>query len=206
MRVMRPLTRDERVEANVRRLTNQRASPSRDDAHGANPIRPSRNDMWHRAHYLGQDRSELVTGEVTCTTNADRRAAVVPERLDRLKIQRSAQKDVVPEFLVAVEWGVGGVEGDVVMNQRRQPSIEASGDGLQALPEQAVVDDQHGPRLAGRGVDSNLTRVDGGDDGIDRPTVGNLQAVDRRGGIRDGPHLQEVVEIRDDVSERGCHR
>jgi hypothetical protein len=113
--------------------------------------------------------------------------------------QPSSEQPIVAHNAVAVQWEMGGIEGDISGVQRPNSAPVPPPEGLEPAPVQAVVNDQEG-RVAGHGgINAGLTCVHRRADPRESPRVLDLQAVQRSLVVSDGSDREVSVEVFRDI-------
>lgn len=86
-------------------------------------------------------RFEFVSPRGSLGDEADLVALVFEEPVELFEMECFSDECVIANFWVGIEWEVGGVEGEVAVNEYFEFFVVVMGDGNGRGPEEAVVDD-----------------------------------------------------------------
>ena len=145
MMVLR-LSRDQQVHARGRRLGQGRCPGPGDHGCGHHVPGASGEDLCPVARRLPEAPRKVRQRDVGDALPSDRNSLVVAEGLETLKPELPRQDRRVAHLGVGVERQMHAVEGGIRLDQGLDAPEVAPGQGLQAIPEQPVMnDEQVGP-------------------------------------------------------------
>jgi hypothetical protein len=145
---------------------------------------------------------ELRGRQVRLAADADRDRLVARELPRRHEAECAREQRVVAERRVAVQRQVRGVDGDVVIEQSLESTVDDAADRLRAGPEHPVVHEQE----VGSGVDRAVYRaareVHRRRHLLHAPRVLELQPVERAAVVGRVARREQVVEVANEVGKR----
>jgi len=155
------------------------------------------------AQGFGQAFGEGGAIELDLETEADRGSLIRKGGRAVFQAEGAGEECVVPKFGMGVEREVLAEDGEIVVHGQLQLAIRGAGDGLQAGPEQAVMDEEEIGSGGNRLFHDGEMGIDGGGDPGDRAGVFQLEAVDRARVIGDFSGPEQLVDVGDDFGEGG---
>ena len=145
---------------------------------------------------------EGFEGDFSFGDEADGGAFELEETAGGSQVEGAGDAGVVAEGGVDVEGQVGAVEGEAVFEAKADFFVEGAGDGLEAGPEEAVVDEEEIGTGGGGFADDGEGGVDGGGDVGDGDAGGvDLEAVQGGRVVGDVADVEFGVEMGDEIGE-----
>jgi hypothetical protein len=193
--VVRCFTRDEGVQARRARGIDLAACPARDDPDAPYPFRSARDHPHTAAEYLIEPRGQGFSPHFQLSPEPHLDPSDIPERSLDPDTQRSREANVVADNRMNVQGQMRRIHTDVRSHESSDAVVRSSGQGLQPVPEEAMVDHQEvGPLVDGR-VDGDLGRVHGQSDLPDFTLSGELKAVEGVSMVRDFARPEISIEV-----------
>lgn len=196
-RPVRPLSRDEGVDSLCGGIENFATCRARDHTDPA----CNRWSAGSKMHLSGDGILEAIEENPPVHRDLNLQSDL-QKGLPRLgKFERVAQQDIVSQLGMRIEWQMGAVNGQIVLNRQFQLSIAGSGRRLQATPKQPVMDDQQVRTRLDRHAEDRFAGIHRRSHPVNRAGVFQLEAVERIGMVIELQDTEQIILILHDFFE-----